>query len=122
MFSKKITDVKKSTTKIQDSKKDLATRTKHLRNILDTVDIAEAKGFCEANFSHIYHILYDTFIQAENNLRQRVHKAHKEELDCALWILEQVLALLPELIHKRWQMHSLGHILAKLLHRPCYPN
>lgn len=37
----------------------------------DTVDIAEAKGFCEANFSHIYHILYDTFIQAENNLRQR---------------------------------------------------
>ena len=45
-----------------------------------------------------------------------VHKAHKEELECALWILEQVLSLLPELIHKRWQMHSLGHILAKLLH------
>lgn len=39
--------------------------------LVDTVDIAEAKGFCEANFSHIYHILYDTFIQAENNLRQR---------------------------------------------------
>ncbi|XP_022909230.2 probable Rho GTPase-activating protein CG5521 isoform X1 [Onthophagus taurus] len=121
MFSKKITDVKKSTSKIQDSKKDLATRIKHLKNILDTVDIAEAKGFSEANFSHIYHILYESFIQAENNLRQRelsfhlVHKAHKEELECALWILEQVLSLLPELIHKRWQMHSLGHILTKLL-------
>lgn len=45
-----------------------------------------------------------------------MHKAHKEELECALWILEQVLALLPELIHKKWQLHSLGLILAKLLH------
>lgn len=45
-----------------------------------------------------------------------VHKAHKEELGSTLWILEQVLALLPELIHKRWQIHSLGRLLAKLLH------
>lgn len=45
-----------------------------------------------------------------------MHKAHKEELECALWILEQVLSLLPELLHKRWQIHSLGRILAKLLH------
>lgn len=45
-----------------------------------------------------------------------VHKAHKEELECTLWILEQVLCLLPELIHKRWQLHSLGRILSKLLH------
>ncbi|KAL3287319.1 hypothetical protein HHI36_001794 [Cryptolaemus montrouzieri] len=47
-----------------------------------------------------------------------VHKAHKEELECALWILEQILSLLPELIHRRWQLHSLGRILNKLLH-PC---
>jgi hypothetical protein len=45
-----------------------------------------------------------------------VHKAHKEELECTLWILEQILCLLPELIHKRWQLHSLGRILSKLLH------
>lgn len=45
-----------------------------------------------------------------------VHKAHKEELDCTLWILEQVICLLPELIHRRWQVHSLGRMLAKLLH------
>lgn len=38
---------------------------------LDNVDAAEAKGLFEANFSHIYHILYDSFIQAETNLRQR---------------------------------------------------
>lgn len=28
-----------------------------------------------------------------------------------------MLALLPELIHKRWQLHSLGRLLAKLLHQ-----
>jgi hypothetical protein len=72
MFSKRnLVDVKKSTSKIQDPKKDLATRIKHLKVILDNVDIAEAKGLFEANFSHVYNILYDSFIQAEGNLRQR---------------------------------------------------
>lgn len=37
-------------------------------------------------------------------------------MEAALWILEQVLCLLPELIHKRWQIHSLSRILSKLLH------
>ncbi|XP_018324376.1 probable Rho GTPase-activating protein CG5521 isoform X2 [Agrilus planipennis] len=117
MFSKKShLDVKKSTVKIQDPKKDLTTRLKHLKIILDNVDVLEAKGIFEANFSHIYHILYDSFIEAENHLRQRVHKAHKEELENALWVLENVLSLLPELLHKRWQLHSLSRILGKLLH------
>ncbi|KAF5297114.1 hypothetical protein FQA39_LY02694 [Lamprigera yunnana] len=117
MFSKKShLDVKKSTSKIQDIKKDLTTRLKHLKIILDNVDTAEAKGIFETNFSHVYHILYECFIEAETHLRQRVHKAHKEELECVLWILEQILSLLPELLHKRWQIHSLGRILAKLLH------
>lgn len=39
--------------------------------ILDNSETAEAKGLFEANFSHIYHILYDSFVQAEANLRQR---------------------------------------------------
>lgn len=116
MFSKKShLDVKKSTTKIQDAKKDLATRLKHLKIILgkvyvqfiinifsavyfyvavkvrfnyvnvyvddscnvssffpsDNVDTAEAKGIFETNFSHVYHILYESFIEAETHLRQR---------------------------------------------------
>ncbi|CAG9813221.1 unnamed protein product [Phaedon cochleariae] len=123
MFTKRnLVDIKKSTSKLQDSKKDVATRIKHLKIILENVDIAEAKGFFEANFSHIYNVLYDSFVQTETNLRQRelsfhlVHKAHKEELECTLWILEQVLCLLPELIHRRWQLHSLGRLISKLLH------
>lgn len=39
MFSKKINvDVKKSTSKIQDSKKDSATRLKHLKLVLGSVN------------------------------------------------------------------------------------
>lgn len=45
-----------------------------------------------------------------------VHKAHREELDGALWLLGKVLCLLPELISKRWQCNSLSRILSKLIH------
>lgn len=42
--------------------------------ILEHVDIDEAKSFFESNYSHVYFILYDTFVQAETNLRQRGKK------------------------------------------------
>ncbi|KAK0164383.1 hypothetical protein PV328_003019 [Microctonus aethiopoides] len=117
MFSKKLhVDVKKSTLKIQDVKKDSATRFKHLKIVLENVDTDEAKGFFEGNFSHVYFILYDCFVTAETNLRQRVHKAHREELEQVLQLLEKVLTLLPELLNRRWQCHSLARILHKLLH------
>ncbi|XP_012254870.2 probable Rho GTPase-activating protein CG5521 isoform X5 [Athalia rosae] len=123
MFSKKLhVDVKKSTLKIQDVKKDSATRFKHLKIVLENVDTDEAKGFFEGNFSHVYFILYDCFVSAEVNLRQKelsfhlVHKAHREELEQVLQLLEKILTLLPELLNRRWQCHSLARILRKLLH------
>lgn len=45
-----------------------------------------------------------------------VHKAHREELEQVLQLLEKVLTLLPELLNRRWQCHSLARILQKLLH------
>lgn len=45
-----------------------------------------------------------------------VHKAGKEELEGALSLLEKVLCLLPELIGRRWQLHSMTRIFSKLLH------
>ncbi|XP_064553244.1 probable Rho GTPase-activating protein CG5521 [Drosophila montana] len=117
MFTKKShADVKKSTAKLQDCKKDSASRLRHLRTILDNVDYEESKSLFETNYSHVYFILYDTFIQAEANLKQKVHKAHREELDGSLWLLEKILCLLPELLARRWQCHSLSRIMAKLLH------
>ncbi|GFG28404.1 hypothetical protein Cfor_11332, partial [Coptotermes formosanus] len=86
------------------------------------VDAEEAKSIFESNFSHIYYILYDTFVTAEANLRQRgtvnylSYTAHREELECVLQILEKVLVYLPELLSRRWQCHSLTRIMTKLLH------
>ena len=35
------------------------------------MDGDEAKSFFEANYSHIFYILHETFVQAEANLKQR---------------------------------------------------
>uniref|UniRef100_A0A8C1QPV5 Ral GTPase activating protein, alpha subunit 2 (catalytic) n=1 Tax=Cyprinus carpio TaxID=7962 RepID=A0A8C1QPV5_CYPCA len=72
-------DVKKSTQKVLDPKKDVFTRLKHLRALLG-------------------------------------NKAQREELDSILFIFEKILQLLPEKINSRWQFHSIGSILKKLLH------
>ncbi|XP_031643842.1 ral GTPase-activating protein subunit alpha-1 isoform X3 [Oncorhynchus kisutch] len=80
MFSKKPHgDVKKSTPKVLDPKKDVLTRLKHLRIVIG-------------------------------------HKSQREELDSILFIFEKILQLLPERIQGRWQFHSIGLILKKLLH------
>lgn len=95
MFSKKAqTDVKKSVHKILDSKKDIATRFKHLKFLLGTFcmqlfnccfssskkimllfcsdsDENESKQLFESNYSSIYQIFYESFISVEANLKQR---------------------------------------------------
>uniref|UniRef100_A0A8C6TRE1 Ral GTPase activating protein, alpha subunit 2 (catalytic) n=1 Tax=Neogobius melanostomus TaxID=47308 RepID=A0A8C6TRE1_9GOBI len=63
-------DVKKSTQKVLDPKKDVLTRLKHLRALLDT-DKSELKSFFESNSSQIYFIFYENFITLESNLKQK---------------------------------------------------
>ncbi|XP_047466445.1 ral GTPase-activating protein subunit alpha-2 isoform X7 [Mugil cephalus] len=108
-------DVKKSTQKVLDPKKDVLTRLKHLRALLD-IDKSELKAFFESNCSQIYFIFYENFITLESNLKQKGNKSQREELDSILFIFEKILQLLPEKIYNRWQFHSIGSILKKLLH------
>jgi len=42
-----------------------------LLNFSDNVELEESKSLFETNYSHVYFILYDTFIQAEANLKQK---------------------------------------------------
>ncbi|XP_026156072.1 ral GTPase-activating protein subunit alpha-2 isoform X2 [Mastacembelus armatus] len=109
-------DVKKSTQKVLDPKKDVLTRLKHLRALLDIIDKTELKVFFESNCSQIYFIFYENFITLESNLKQKGNKSQREELDSILFIFEKILQLLPEKIYNRWQFHSIGSILKKLLH------
>ncbi len=48
----------------------------------------ETKNFFEQFYSHIYNVFYDNFIVVEANLRQKVQKRDKEELEMVLCILE----------------------------------
>lgn len=109
-------DVKKSTQKVLDPKKDVFTRLKHLRALLDNTEKNELKAFFETNCSQIYFIFYENFITLESNLKQKGNKSQREELDSILFIFEKILQLLPEKINSRWQFHSIGSILKKLLH------
>ncbi|XP_029454825.1 ral GTPase-activating protein subunit alpha-1 isoform X2 [Rhinatrema bivittatum] len=117
MFSKKTHgDVKKSTQKVLDTKKDVLTRLKHLRIVIENADSIDLKPFFDQNFSHIYYVFFENFVIIETGLKQKGHKSQREELDAILFIFEKILQLLPERIHQRWQYHSISLILKKLLH------
>uniref|UniRef100_A0A8C1IQT5 Ral GTPase activating protein, alpha subunit 1 (catalytic) n=1 Tax=Cyprinus carpio TaxID=7962 RepID=A0A8C1IQT5_CYPCA len=117
MFSKKTHgDVRKSTQKVLDPKKDVLTRLKHLRVVIENAEPAELKHLFEQNYSHIYYVFFENFVTIEVNLKQKGHKSQREELDSILFIFEKILQLLPERIQGRWQFHSIGLILKKLLH------
>ncbi|XP_062346719.1 ral GTPase-activating protein subunit alpha-2 [Cinclus cinclus] len=117
MFSRKShADVRKSTQKALDPKRDVLTRLKHLRTLLDIVDGSDLKQFFDNNYSQIYFIFYENFITLENSLKQKGNKSQREELDSILFLFEKILQLLPERIFYRWHFRSIGSILKKLLH------
>uniref|UniRef100_A0A673BXP1 Rap-GAP domain-containing protein n=1 Tax=Sphaeramia orbicularis TaxID=375764 RepID=A0A673BXP1_9TELE len=95
-------DVKKSTQKVLDPKKDVLTRLKHLRALLDIIDKSELKAFFESNCSQIYFIFYENFITLESNLKQKGNKSQREELDSILFIFELFFysgSILKKLLH-----------------------
>uniref|UniRef100_A0A3Q1EA33 Ral GTPase activating protein catalytic subunit alpha 2 n=1 Tax=Acanthochromis polyacanthus TaxID=80966 RepID=A0A3Q1EA33_9TELE len=104
-------DVKKSTQKVLDPKKDVLTRLKHLRSLLDIIDKSELKAFFEGNCSQIYFIFYENFITLESNLKQ------KGEYKLYFCKLHKILQHLPEKIYNRWQFHSIGMYLKHFLIR-----
>lgn len=109
--------MKKSTQKVLDPKKDVLTRLKHLRALLDNVDASDLKQFFETNYSQIYFIFYENFITLENSLKLKGNnKSQREELDSILFLFEKILQFLPERIFFRWHYQSIGSTLKKLLH------
>ncbi|XP_073930334.1 ral GTPase-activating protein subunit alpha-2 isoform X3 [Castor canadensis] len=118
MFSRRSHgDVKKSTQKVLDPKKDVLTRLKHLRALLDNVDASDLKQFFETNYSQIYFIFYENFVTLENSLKLKGNnKSQREELDSILFLFEKILQFLPERIFFRWHYQSIGSTLKKLLH------
>ena len=85
-----------------------------MRLFLDNSDVSDIVQFFDSYYSHIYFIVYDSFVTAETNLRQKgAHKAQREELESVLYLLEKVLIFLPEALSQRWQYHSIGRIQSR---------
>uniref|UniRef100_A0A674MC52 Ral GTPase activating protein catalytic subunit alpha 1 n=1 Tax=Takifugu rubripes TaxID=31033 RepID=A0A674MC52_TAKRU len=117
MFSKKPHgDVKKSTQKVLDPKKDVLTRLKHLRIVIENAESSELKQFFDLNYSHIYYVFFENFVTIEVGLKQKGTSSHGRCLNLLFYFSQKILQLLPERIQSRWQYHSIGLILKKLLH------
>lgn len=114
--SKSHGDIKKSSQKVLDYKKDILARLKHLKIVIETLETQELKAFFDANFSHVYFIFYEVFVQIEVERRQKGYRIHKDDFEFLLVLFEKILVLLPNLVQKRWQFHSIGRIMKKLLH------
>ncbi|KFP63648.1 Ral GTPase-activating protein subunit alpha-1, partial [Cariama cristata] len=82
----------------------------------ENAESIDLKQFFDLHFSNIYYVFFENFVTIEVGLKQKGHKSQREELDSILFIFEKILQLLPERIHQRWQFHSIGLILKKLLH------
>uniref|UniRef100_A0A8C3DWP4 Ral GTPase activating protein catalytic subunit alpha 1 n=1 Tax=Corvus moneduloides TaxID=1196302 RepID=A0A8C3DWP4_CORMO len=72
MFSKKPHgDVRKSTQKVLDTRKDPLTRLKHLRVLIENAESIDLKQFFDLHFSHIYYVFFENFVTIEVNLKQK---------------------------------------------------
>uniref|UniRef100_A0A8C3TYP2 Ral GTPase activating protein catalytic subunit alpha 1 n=1 Tax=Catharus ustulatus TaxID=91951 RepID=A0A8C3TYP2_CATUS len=66
MFSKKPHgDVRKSTQKVLDTRKDPLTRLKHLRVLIENAESIDLKQFFDLHFSHIYYVFFENFVTIE---------------------------------------------------------
>lgn len=108
---------KKLASKILDTKKEVNSRLRYLRSYIEsTENPLELKLFFDQNYAHIYFIFYESFVLAESNLKQKINKVHRDELELVLFIFQKILLLQPERINQRWQSRSIGRLLQKLLH------
>ena len=55
---------------------------------IDNVNLIELKQFFDANYSQIYFIFYESFINVESNLKQKLSKINREELETVLFVFQ----------------------------------
>ena len=80
---------KKCAGKVLDVKKDLASRLRYLKAYIESCENqSELKQFFDLNYSQIYLIFYESFISVEANLKQKLSKPNKEELETVLFVFQ----------------------------------
>ena len=50
--------------------------------------MGELKQFFDTNYSQIYFIFYESFVNVEANIKQKLNKLNQEELQTVLYIFQ----------------------------------
>lgn len=51
----------------------------------------ELKQFFDVNYSQIYFIFYESFINVEANIKQKLNKLNKDELETVLYVFQVII-------------------------------
>ncbi|XP_067941820.1 ral GTPase-activating protein subunit alpha-1-like isoform X3 [Watersipora subatra] len=119
--SKSHGDIKKLAKKFLDVRKSNTDRFKYLKNVVGIGEsegfaTEDVKGFFEQHYQHVYYVFYEMFVYVDQERRVRGQKVHKDDFDALLVLFEQIFVLLPRLVQRRWQFHSIRRLLKQLLH------
>ncbi|VDK47411.1 unnamed protein product [Anisakis simplex] len=113
MFARKAksADVTTSLQRFADLHRDCASRAKHLKLALDALCVQEKRQFIDDYSFETFHLVDELLLQGDlTQAGQAVLEAQS-----ALWILEQLLCLAPELVGSGWQKHAIEFVLKKAL-------
>uniref|UniRef100_A0A9J2P0P2 Rap-GAP domain-containing protein n=2 Tax=Ascaris TaxID=6251 RepID=A0A9J2P0P2_ASCLU len=113
MFARKAksADVTTSLQRFADLHRDCASRAKHLKLALDALCVQEKRQFIDDYSFETFHLVDELLLQGDlTQAGQAVLEA-----ESALWTLEQLLCLAPELIGNGWQKHAIEFVLKKAL-------
>ena len=79
----------KTASKILDVKKDLKDRLRHLKAYIEqtsTIDTQELKLFFDLHYSQIYYIFYESFVNVESSIKQKLSKPVQQDLNDVLFV------------------------------------
>ncbi|VDM38745.1 unnamed protein product [Toxocara canis] len=113
MFARKAksADVTTSLQRFADLHRDCASRAKHLKLALDALCVQEKRQFIDDYSFEMFHLVDELLLQGDlTQAGQAVLEA-----ESALWTLEQLLCLAPELVGNGWQKHAIEFVLKKAL-------
>ncbi|OQV20093.1 Ral GTPase-activating protein subunit alpha-1 [Hypsibius exemplaris] len=119
MFKARNSDLQKSLSKLSDGKKDLKTRFRHLKVILDHKDPVESKKVLSEDPEEVFRVFTDNFHALDQSLKQKGQKVSKEDVENVLSSLERILILIPEYIRGNTD-HNI--VISTVLKRCLHPS
>ncbi|CAJ0942562.1 unnamed protein product, partial [Mesorhabditis belari] len=114
MFARKqkSSDMLQSIQRFSDVHRDPISRVKHLKLLLDSLNVHEKRQLIDDYSFETFHLVDELLLQTEisGNPQAAI------EAESGLWTLEQLLCLAPELVGNGWQLHAIESLLKKAIY------